>query len=176
MGCFITSEDREKIQVHLRRDESILWCGKPEMSLWSKEVLAVMQGGGMLLAFSIALLCHMRAEDTQQVQFVLWLMVGIGAACMLGAPIVRWVHTCSWLYALTNQRAMLLRHNELRQYPLYSYLVLRAHTPEQGLGDIVFEQKEIANHLLEYGFLRVRESQSILLMLNEQIQKQMTDS
>ena len=179
MSAFITGADRERIQKHLRQDEKILWCGKPEPNWWSREMFVVMQGGVMLLVLSLGLM-HYREEEAYplQVRVILTLLAVVGALCLFGAPTLRWLHRRRWLYALTTQRALLLLHNELRSYPLYPYMTERTHTPEQGLGDIVFERQKMMNlsrhgeeRYVEYGFLRIRESADVLRLLREQIER-----
>lgn len=174
MSAFTTGADRERIQNHLREGEKILWCGKPEMGWWSKEVFFVMQGGAIVLLFSLALMQY-GGEKAPHVEFLLPLLATIGVFCIIGAPTVRWLHRRRWLYALTTQRALLLLHNELREYPLYPYMTERTHTPEQGLGDIVFERRKIMSpgrheeRFVEYGFLRIRDSAAVLRLLHDQI-------
>ena len=177
MSRFITGADRERIQAHLREGEKILWCGRPESGWWSREILFVIQGGLAVLLIALSLILYGDFVGPC-VEYLLPLLVAMGVFGVIGAPTVRWLHRRRWLYALTTQRALLLLHNELREYPLYPYMTERTHTPEQGLGDIVFERKKIMSlgkneeRFEEYGFLSIRESATVLRLLHEQIERQ----
>ena len=172
MDSFITGADRERIQAQLTPDEELLWSGKYEPSLLEFNCLLFMIFGLVFAGFSaIALLESNEGQGAARIIPPIFITVGLGIA-LLG-PWLHIRHRSRWVYALTNKRAILLLHNQTRNYDIEPYMVLSSRASEHGLGKLVFERETRGSgknrSTVEWGFLRCRGLAEPLRLLEDML-------
>lgn len=160
MSSFITGADRERVQAHLAPGENLLWCGKYETGLLESGCLAPAIMGTVFALAGILFLLAPQEESTATESLVPAIFVVVGLVFAIPVPMLHTRHRRTWVYALTNKRAMLLLHNKNKFYNIAPYMVLRSRVPEQGLGKLVFEIETRGSGknstTVEWGFLRCR--------------------
>lgn len=173
MPHFVTAADRERLQALLEEGEELLWVGKPEptgLMGWSR--LCFWGGGSYVLLMSL-MGCYFIFSHTPQAAallcgILLLFLLLPGLALCLVPPLLTRQQTRRWLYALTQRRALVLRHDTLRDWPLTPHMV-QDYTPG-ACGSIVFSYKpswlfKNKPRVLEEGFLHCREAGEALEQL-----------
>ena len=168
MNAFVTGADRERIQAHLAPGEELLWVGKPEVGLLSPPNIFCLFFCGILICVS---LMAMQCETDDVIPrligspgFIIFTAVILMGIILLSA---RCRHR--WVYALTNKRALVLTHKNLRTYEIKPYMVLNSRVPEHGLGKLVFEIEKDDESRQEWGFLYCRGLSEPLQLLEDML-------
>lgn len=161
MSEFVTGADRERAHAHLTPGEELLWVGKPvPTGFQGLTGLLFIQCVAMALFF-IIMLCllapGMVLNPVGMLLCALFLLPELALGIAL--PLVKRRQMRRWLYVLTPRRALMLRHDGMREWPLAPGMV-REYRPG-ALGSIVLGYKKSIFHsnkpwLREEGFLRLR--------------------
>lgn len=167
MNAFVTGTDRDRIQAHLAPDEELLWVGKPELTLWCSQILFYF----FICAIATCVACVAVHQNVANLQARINMqgVILIGMAAYLGLAILELRLHSRWLYALTNKRALVQTHRELRTYEIKPYMVLSSRVPEHGAGKLVFEVEGEDGSRQEWGFMRCRGLAEPLQLLEDML-------
>lgn len=168
MNAFVTGADRERIQSQLTPGEKLLWCGKPEVGLLSPPNVFCLFFGGIVIGVSlVAMQCKSDGVIPTLIGTPGFIILNV--VILMGIILLCARNRRRWVYALTDKRALVLTHKDLRAYEIKPYMVLRSRVPERGVGKLVFEIEKDDESLQEWGFLRCRGLAEPLRLLEEML-------
>lgn len=172
MSEFITAADRERAQALLREGEALLWVGKPVPTGLSGVSRLYVIAAAAFVAFSCVLFCLFGRELPPVGLVMLGVFLLPELVLCIALPPVKYRQMSRWLYVLTDRRAIALRHDGVQAWPLAPGMV-RDYKPG-ARGSIIFSYRKSVFHrnrpwLLEEGFLRCREAEAAMAILEQQL-------
>lgn len=177
MDTFITGSDRERIQALLSEGEELLWISKPEVGATHGFPhvifgLFVVAFGCLPLVVGLEPGAVTWAVILFYSFFGLFILLGLGFLFVAAPLYVR--HARQQVYAITNKRAIVLKHNgKLTEYPLAPYMVMEVRRPGKRPGALILGYEErhtkYSTYMEGVGFLHCPEAETALNILQERL-------
>lgn len=138
----MNGEDQGRISNCLHAGEELLWSGRPAMQWWDDRN-ALWIGLGFLTLVLVAAFTLADPNTWAYFPEFLICMVLFGFVGVVWLPLARWRRKRHTVYALTNERAIVLSRSGVKSYPLKPYMVLEYESAGRGgTGRLLFACKE----------------------------------